>query len=121
MSTLLHFLPQLLVLLAVPVVGVLAKFGWDGIEKLIAIVKDPNAIPAIVKPFLVVVLSFAIGQLAAALHITLPGDVTLWTPDTVHTLMAAIFAVIVHLAQKRTGAAPPAPSALRVTPDRPAA
>ena len=101
------WLPEVLILLTVPVVGLLAKYGWDGIEWLIAFVSDPQKIPAMLKPFLVVVVSFGVGQLAAWLNITLPGDITVWTPDTVHTLMAAIFAVIVHLAQKK--AAPAAP------------
>ena len=91
---------KILVLLAVPIVGLLSKFGWDGVEKVIAIVKDPNKINPMLKPFLVLVVAFVIGQLAGFLNITLPGDITVWTPDTVYTLASGAFAILIHLAQK---------------------
>ena len=91
---------QVLVLLTVPIVGLLSKFGWDGVEKIIAIVKDPNKINPMLKPFLVLVVAFVIGQLAGFLNITLPGDITAWTPDTVYTLASGVFAILIHLAQK---------------------
>jgi hypothetical protein len=101
-------LTQLLGLLVPFVVGLVSKYGWDLLERLVALLER---IPATWKPLAVAVVAWIVGLVANALQVQLPGDLHVWTPDTVHSLVAAIFAVIVHLATKPARPGVSAPTA----------
>jgi hypothetical protein len=92
---------QLMKVLVVPIVGLLTKYGWDGVEKIMAYVADPNKINPTLKPFLVVVFGFVIATVASKLAIALPGDFAQWTPATLTKIIGAIFGILIHIASKR--------------------
>lgn len=93
-------LTQLLSLLVPFVVALISKYGWDLLEKLLVVFER---MPSVWKPLAVAVVAWAIGLAANALQVQLPGDLHVWTPDTVHTLVAALIAAVLHLATKKGG------------------
>lgn len=98
---------QILSLIVPFVVGLIASHVWNLVEKLPL---KLDAIPSILKPPAVAIVTWLIGLLANLLQVQLPSDLHVWTQDTVSTLLAAGFAFLIHEIGKRTAAAPAAPA-----------
>lgn len=92
---------QLLTLVSVFLTGLLTKYGWDWIEKGLAFLNDPTKVNPMLKPLLVSGLAFLIGTVGSLVGAALPGDITVWTPDTVTKVLAGAFGILIHLASKR--------------------
>lgn len=95
------------------IIGGLTKLAYDLLEKGLPWLD--THLPSFLKPIWVTVVAALLSVAAKALNVPgLSGDPTTWTPDTVHTLIAAIFAVILHIATKSgstPSSTPPAPIA----------
>lgn len=100
------------------ILGYASSKLWSLFEKLIAKFEE---IPATWKPLAVAVVAWIVVHIAAWLQIALPNDITVWTPDTVNTLLTAFAATIMHMASsKQSAAAPPAAPAANLSAAKPA-
>lgn len=89
---------QVVGLVVAALIGSFSKPLYDLLEKWFGLLAK---LPTWVKPLVILLLTYAITQLSVWLQISLNPDITKWTPDNVQTILAALFAMVQHIAQQQ--------------------
>ena len=89
---------QIVGLVVAALIGSFSKPLYDKIEEWFGLLAK---LPTWVKPLVILLLTYGITQLSVWLQISLNTDITKWVPNDVQTLLAALFAMVQHIAQQQ--------------------